>query len=39
MFMDEKAYKYEPIYENWREANAPNYWSIYNLVCYMYRLM
>jgi hypothetical protein len=25
MFMDDNAYKYEPIYENWREANAPNY--------------
>lgn len=21
MFFDDKAYKYEPIYENWREAN------------------
>ncbi len=25
MFLDDKAYKYEPIYENWREANQPTY--------------
>ncbi len=25
MFMDDKAYKYEPIYENWRDANSPDY--------------
>ena len=25
MFMDDNAYKYEPIYENWRDSNAPDY--------------
>lgn len=25
MFMDGSGYKYEPIYENWRDANAPDY--------------
>ncbi len=32
MFMDDKAYKYEPIYDNWREANAPNYWHQNTLI-------
>lgn len=26
MFMDGSGYKYEPIYENWRDANTPDYW-------------
>jgi cytochrome b subunit of formate dehydrogenase len=25
MFLDEKAYQYEPNYDNWRETNAADY--------------
>ena len=39
MFLDEKAYKYEPIYDNWREANSPDYWQYRKYINYTLNIL